>query len=1189
MARAKQEGFNVDKERKLQASALQALWKVPVAQWHHLLMKADAGGQWTMSGPNVIKGRCPYHEDHTPSFVINFNKRICKCFGSCGKIVTDLISLYARCSHTSYASALTDLALQINLDEIIGSGVNELSEFNRIQEMKKHAAMAMHSVIEEYVRDRPDHLNYLKPALIYLVHGRHIPLDLICSLPVGIFAKPGHLRKYIPEEFHLLFEQYFAEVNDTGSMYWGCPCFHYNDLPGSISRFKLRKMSSDAFRLCQDQDLSEPDMSLDLIRSLAEKSFYVFKDPYINEMGVFGLHYYNRMIGASETNAYVTEGEFDALSVMVSQLKESRPDFMIFATGGNGCSGLSFLRELGIRTIWVVQDAPSKSGDGYATRLLKDPNNFIGDTLNKALIYRIFHWSPDMRGGDLDESVQLMGYDTVVDYLFTNRKSTFFNNYTWVVTQCDNEIAELKANRDNQLLQASDDPIRSENIRVESHKAIVDCVIRWFSCIHGESEKNMFVALYTQREDVQFTQFSEVRTTLYSTDTIEGAAKYLANALKEYIAFSYYDNTAMGMEFTIWSKRLHECTKMPTTDSKIDSTFSQFVGRDFSFWVRDLLNGSKLFKKPTNDPIADALRLQKTSLTILNYALKLLIPETRSAQEMIRVGQGIHYADLFDVGNTDYVYFVNGDKVFRGFFPGHSELEWECIDNNVDGRFFFDLKKQKRWSAVDDVSELYSGRQIDIQKIYTDLQAILNAWRFENHDLMLEYIPAWIMSLPIQCATNTVNMTYITGQSSSGKTSFARGILGGTQNTTTYEVPSVVETTWYTTDPTIAGIYQELHDSSIALVFDEAENRGNSQHTERVRDFCNMALSIPFGGAKVSRGGATASARVSYTLYMPVLMSSIYRTADPVFLSRVVTIYTEKINSLGSVGMYIFSHFTDEDISRIRKSITVCFLHRLPEICVLAKKMRKQLSEILKELNINDRCITTMLPALIVLELLGKDAVGVFRRMVDANRTLLDNVNSMDERSDLLNAVLYTPGIRTAFTDNSTDIVAAKDCILSGEIQTLNNSGAGIKLLKDKGWIVIIWRDVKHTLLRNTLFRYEDEASLRETASKTKYIIRDLTRADHRFIVNTLGRTDIKSPMQYSVISAEYILDKGAIEYIKNNEPDTVYTEDSKQHQEEQIPIEAYNDEDTHAPEKSDTQCLNIAGSETILGADFSL
>jgi hypothetical protein len=1168
-------------DRKLQAGALKALWKkVSVQQWHLLLSKADRDGQWTING-HSIKGRCPYHDDHSPSFVLNFDKGIGKCFGSCGKVVTDLINLYAKLSKQSYTAALTDISTQMDIADIIGPGVDELSEFNTQQEMKKAAATAMRKVIDEYVREQPPHLDYIKPALIYLVYGRKIPLNLLGSLPIGVFAKPEHLKKYIPEEYHAIFDAYFSKVD--GRLYWGSVCFHYNDLPGSISRFKMRKMASDAQEICGNY-ASGKEMPEDVTRNLAEKSFYVVEDPFIKEMGVFGLHHYNRMIGASEANAYVTEGEFDALTVMAAQLAESRTDFMIFAFGGNGNSGLSFLRELGIRTIWVVQDAPVKHGDGVVRRLLLNPANFVGDSINKALSYRIFQWSPDLRGGDLDEAVNLMGYESLVQYLFTDRSSTFLNTYSWVLEQCDAEVSALKKDRDSQLALLGDnreDLTKRENIEITTRENIATTIKNWFRCLHDQLSKLTFVQRYSQNEGIDFSQLEEVNSSLYALDTPEGAAARIAEALREYIDIAYYDQTSSGPQFTIWSKQKHECVIVPFSEKQMDLIFSQYIGKDVTGWIKNLLAGSSLInKKSSGDLMVDRAKVQKTAASLLNDAYKLLIPGACSIREMVSVGQGIHYRDLKEAGNVDTVYFVNGEKVFKGRYKTGSgnPVEWEYVNSTVDGKFYFMLDSQKKWSVVDDEAELYSGTQIDLHALYKDLCKILDGWKFEEHELTRDYLAAWIMSLPIQRAINQVNMTFITGASTSGKTSFLRGLLGGTLNKVTFEVPSIIEGSWFTSDASPAGIYQEMNQSALALCLDEAEARQNTDHSARVSAFQELAYSIPFGGAKMSRGGSSAGMRTSYTLQMPVIMAAINMASNPTFLNRVVPIYTEKDINRKNIGTYIYENFSAEDIDRIRKSVTLCFLDKIPDLCSRLPALRALLAKQETTVKVNDRYITILLPALVVLDWLGFDAADMFKRIVHKNRNLIENLNSQDFHSDLLNAVLYTPGIRTTYDDNNNAItVSPKDCILDGDIATLNNSGVGVKLLQDRGWIVIFWRDVKYTLLKNSEFRYDDEASLRESVSKNKYLIHGLTRSDHRYIVKTLGRTDIKNATQYTVISAAYILDEQTLEDMKKRKPDDTGI---KEHQAESIPIEAYEEEGAQARQTP---------SENVLGGDFSL
>ena len=108
--------------------------------------------------------------------------------------------------------------------------------------------------------------------------------------------------------------------------------------------------------------------------------------------------------------------------------------------------------------------------------------------------------------------------------------------------------------------------------------------------------------------------------------------------------------------------------------------------------------------------------------------------------------------------------------------------------------------------------------------------------------------------------------------------------------------------------------------------------------------------------------------------------------------------------------------------------------------------------------------------------------------------------------------------------DNIAGFSSPKALIMSGDFHILNNSGCGVKILPEKKWIVIFWRDAKQTLLRTTVYRNMSEAALRESIAKNVYVITDITPDDHKYIVETLGRGDIKHSSGYSVINSAYLL-----------------------------------------------------------------
>lgn len=360
------------------------------------------------------------------------------------------------------------------------------------------------------------------------------------------------------------------------------------------------------------------------------------------------------------------------------------------------------------------------------------------------------------------------------------------------------------------------------------------------------------------------------------------------------------------------------------------------------------------------------------------------------------------------------------------------------------------------------------------------------------------------------------------------------------------------------------------------MCLDEAEARQNSDHSGRVSAFQELAFSIPFGGATMSRGGATASGRTSYTMQMPVVMAAINMAANPTFLNRVVPVYTEKDINRKNVGVYVWENFTSQDIERIRKNVTLAFLDKLPKLVGRIGGLRKELAKIQTSVKVSDRYITIYLPALLVIDYLGLDACEMFRQIVEHNSALIENLNGQDFHSDLLNAVLYTPAIRFTPSEGANSIlVAAQYMIQSGDIVALNKSGCGVAILPDRGWIVIFWRDAKYSLLKQTEYRYTDEASLRESVAKNRYLVHGLTKEDHRYIVKTLGRTDIKTQTQYSVIDAGFILSEEQVELMRKEAMDNSQKDRKKA---ADSPVEAY--EFDVSPTRS---------GESIAGGEFTL
>ncbi len=61
------------------------------------------------SGSGFYKARCPFHDDHNPSFWIDDTKQICGCYSGCTPQVLDVINFYGKLNNLSNEMAIREM------------------------------------------------------------------------------------------------------------------------------------------------------------------------------------------------------------------------------------------------------------------------------------------------------------------------------------------------------------------------------------------------------------------------------------------------------------------------------------------------------------------------------------------------------------------------------------------------------------------------------------------------------------------------------------------------------------------------------------------------------------------------------------------------------------------------------------------------------------------------------------------------------------------------------------------------------------------------------------------------------------------------------------------------------------------------------------------------------------------------
>jgi hypothetical protein len=1137
MANTKNKPASKYDKKSLSRDDIRKTWAIkPPKLWLNLLKEVSPSQQWEMAGHTTIKGKCPYHTDRTASFVLSFDKAMGKCFGAgCEKVVVDITNLVAKLKNCNYTEALMFIYNRFEMGELLPEMLSDRTEYHKVQEAKKEFAVGLSKITQVVLSECPDYLTYCKPALEYLINVRKLPAEVLHLLPVGVWVKPMHMEPYISANLLPVIKEYFAKAY-TGD-YAGSLCFYYNDSPGSISRFKLRHPEPEIMHKLKSFD-DYANLPFDDQEKLFHKgNSQYLEDAYSNDIGIYGLYTYQSLIGKKDPNAYLTEGEFDALSVMAAQLKTGSVDFMLFACGGKGNTDVQFLRDFGIRALWLIPDHPSKQGDDWAESLLVSKSNFTASAGVTPLHFKLFQWPVAVKGGDLDEAVKEHGYDGLLEYLFVNRNSYFLDATEWVKARTDQAIAAVnqKCDLDKDRVPADvEKEVRDtafKNIEVERREQIEAAVLKGFRFIHSPADKQSFVQKYSAENGIDVSAIASVQASMYALDTIQGVVDRVNDHLKQYFELAYYQRRTGDTAIFAWSKKANELVEIPTAEKPLLKTIAVFTDQEIEQWFDKMLGYNPIYCEGVDEgdqSLSASKKKRSNAKLIVEKAFEQQMCNLTSYDNMSILSQGIQFRDLpRNVQRDGVLYFVNGSHVFRGqFSKSGDDLEWQRIFNAADGDVLFeDLSRKRKWSCVEDITDLQSAAAVDLAAVYRDIRHILNGWVFQNHDIAAEYLAAYIMSIPIMRAIADINITLLTGDAASGKTTFSAGLLGGSgakQNV----CPHILESVFQVDNTTLPALYQSMEGKSHLVVFDEAERnrRYNTQYDNTMDEILRLVHSMPYGGVNVKRGGKDKNEGKEYFLRFPMLMAAIDPPSDPVFLSRTYEIRTRKQDGHMPAEEFIEREFTPAQLQALRRNITIGLLPKIPELIAIRQKLSVDLQQVGARIaKVSNRFLTNLLTPLAVYQLVGGDPTELYKSIVSCDINKIEAIHSMDPQNDLLNTCLYTKCIKMS-GDNIVDSVSAQSLLVNQHINILNNSGSGVYFVPELEAIIIAWRQAKFGALANTRYAGWDVSTLREHAQKSDLSWGEISPAHHELIKMKLNLQDIHSRSGYSVVDISYLI-----------------------------------------------------------------
>jgi len=290
---------------------------------------------------STYKALCPFHDEKTPSFVVQRGNSHYHCFG-CGAHgdAIEFLMTYLKMSFMDAVESLAD-KFRITLDKVAGKGEKKGPGKKALKEALGLAARFFHFLLL--------HTEEGHKALKYL-YDRNLGLEFIRQFQLGIAPKePGLLRKFLHKyrvsDAVMELAGLIAPSRHGGwrDFFFDRITFPVQDATGAVIGFSARKFKEETFGGKYVNTTETP----------------LFKKSKI----LFGLNYCRRRI-AKERRAIIVEGQVDALRLI-------HAGFTMSVAGQGTAFGEGHVKELlnlGVNTVYLALDG-DKAGQEAAQKI----------------------------------------------------------------------------------------------------------------------------------------------------------------------------------------------------------------------------------------------------------------------------------------------------------------------------------------------------------------------------------------------------------------------------------------------------------------------------------------------------------------------------------------------------------------------------------------------------------------------------------------------------------------------------------------------------------------------------------------------------------------------------------------------------------------------------------------------------
>lgn len=1010
----------------LKRSEIKALWShITPANWLDVLKTFKRENGFIRISNTKLRGLCidPKHHDTSPSFFIDTERGFAKCYGSsCGYYESDPIRLISTITGKSLAESLKYVITTFKPPNLSTNAVTKFEKAQQHQVMKQKIFTAAQQLTWQALQnpENPE-AAWAQPALDWLINKRKISAQYLYALPVAVmpdltalqatlvgmyaYEKEAWLDALVvdrgpaPVDHSANAVRYMADVARANMV--GTVLFPQHATPTEISRFKLRR----------------PDINVG-----DAKQIFIVDDPHDDGLGLYGLGwgpYHNLLSHNVDTReVLVTEGEFDVLSVMSAWCQDGvEPSIPIVGAGGvGGAKDIEVVLEnVGVTNAYFVGDAPDKSGDEVMQTWLK----YI-----KKIPIRIFTgWDKLAPARDLDDAIRIseVGLEKTIAAIRPDNADSYSAVWRWLLEWISPKLEATK-----------EDDTRA---RVE---LIADVV----PILANSIERRQFVELISERYKISASLINREATT--RNDTPAGFVLRLAAAISEIMSIVATRLEGQGRNLVMFNKNRKTFHQVSIdSERSVIQELSPVTGVLHTFIEEHV--GWPPFLERISD--ADPATYKSVSDTLRAYARDAILHLAKGTVDM-NIGrkyrQGYHRITRNDGEVVEVI--VCGTDVFHIQRDG-GLVEYDLLDGPVYKDLVFDigfsnsLDTHPWYPGGLDIEQLKAYSNCDLAQLFDDIYKMYaTGFLFQEHDVTCQLLAGLVMTFPICDAFFRPPILFVTGDTSSGKTSF-----NSTISPVGYSGLRLLYCSQGYDNYTPAAVARHMDGDSRLVCLDEFE-RNDENKGQHVQAISTMIRGLVAGRATRSlsiSSGTNTSGVTDQHFRLPVILSGIQGADLVQDLNRLLIIHTQKklytMNPLAAIQEV----FTDERLDEMRRQLNLGMFAHAAELHRISNEIHKDYFKMCKRLQVQaeERWATGLLPALALMKYIGRDHEAFFKAYVEANKHAIKRVESTTESQATLSAIMHNACIKQVEGPN---ISLAQLLVIPERRAEINSANKGV-------------------------------------------------------------------------------------------------------------------------------------------------